>query len=340
VYGMEAGVLHTVELLLLSSDNIPLGTDMVDFAVQYAGGCANGCSGNGVCHHGYCVCHDGFYGRSCENSGEELPDGSTFEPGAGFVEYNTNLMQQERNEDAYISKLKLEANTNFLAISDQSIQDAHAAVVTKLNTFIKTNEQQMEGLAATQSAKADELHRKRDRITTTIQQMREESRRLKTANTEAYLETVRSLHENQRQMQNELDAKRLQHFQNMAVRHDEWVEIKQRNDFKLNQLRTANGPLVNIDDLEERECTQDDMFRTSCMDVPADSEFVEQPGYMSHGTVRAVGTCTEAEAADPANAEREGYRCVCNDDADGNPTCVLVEVDGEEHATLYHDIPC
>lgn len=339
VYGMEAGVLHTVELLLLSEDNIPLGTDMVDFAVQFAGGCANGCSGHGVCHHGYCVCHDGWYGRSCESEGEDLPPDSQFQPGAGFVEYNTAMMTQERNEDAYISKLKLEANTNFLAISDSKIQNAHAAVVDKLNTFIKDNEQEMAELSKSQADKADALHRKRDRITTTIQQMREESRRLKTANTEAYLETVRSLHENQRQMQNELDAKRLEHFQNMAVRHDEWVEIKQRNDFKLNQLRTANGPLVHIDDLEERECTQDDMFRTECVDVPSSSEFVEQPGYTSHGTVRATGTCTEAEANDPANAEREGYRCVCSYDADDAATCVLVEIDGEEHATLYHDIP-
>ena len=339
VYGMEAGVLHTVELLLLSSDNIPLGTDMVDFTVQFAGGCANGCSGKGVCHHGYCVCHDGFFGRSCEHAGENVADDLTFQPGAGFVEYNTAMMQQERDEDAYISRLKLEANSNFLAISDASIQAAHAAVVSKLNTFIKDNEAEMAVLAQDQATKADELHRKRDRITTTIQQMREESRRLKTANTEAYLETVRSLHENQRQMQNELDAKRLEHFQNMAVRHDEWVEIKQRNDFKLNQLRTANGPLVSIDDLEERECTQDDMFRTSCVDVPASSGFVEQPGYTSHGTVRATGTCTEAEANDPGNAEREGYRCVCSYDADDTATCVRVEIDGEEHATLYHDIP-
>eukprot|EP01043_Picozoa_sp_COSAG02_P032725 COSAG02_NODE_2200_length_9538_cov_13.322068_2_plen_127_part_00 len=125
----------------------------------------------------------------------------------------------------------------------------------------------------------------------------------------------------------------------MAVRHDEWVQIKEANDFKLNQLRTANGPLVNIDDLEERVCTQDDMFRTSCEDKPASTEFVEQPGYQSHGTVRSTGTCTPQEAADPSNAEAHGYRCTCSTDADGNEACVRVEVDGENNAELYHDIP-
>jgi hypothetical protein len=336
VYGMAAGVLHTVELLLLSSDNIPLGTDMVDFKVNFAGGCSNGCSSNGVCHHGYCVCFDGYSGIDCSTNGE---DPTNFVPGAGFVAYNTELMQQERDEDAYISKLKLDANSKFLEMSDSQIASAHAAVVTKLNDFVKDNDSKMAALATSQDAKATELHRKRDRITTTIQQMREESKRLKTANTEAYLETVRALHEGQRQMQNELDAKRLQHFQNMAVRHDEWVEIKEKNDFKLNQLRTANGPLVNIDDLEERECTQDDMFRTSCVDVQSSTAFVTQPGYTSHGTIAATGTCTEAEALDTANAERQGYRCVCSYDADQVATCVRVEVDGEDDATLYDDIP-
>merc|ERR1712072_1198978 len=144
---------------------------------------------------------------------------------------------------------------------------------------------------------ARDLHRKRDRITTTIQQMREESKRLKTANTEAYLETVRALHEGQRAMQNDLDMKRKEHFQQMAIRHDEWIEIKEKNDFKLNQLRTANGPLVDIDDLQERECTVDDMFHTSCTDVDASTAFVEEPGYTSHGTVGSAGVCTAIEEA-------------------------------------------
>ena len=247
-------MLHTVELLLLSEDNIPLGTDLVDFEVNYAGGCANNCNDQGVCHHGYCVCFDGRNGVACENAGETAAGG--FTPGAGFVTYNTELMKQEREEDEYISQLKLTANKEFLAISDESIKSSHEAVVAKLNTFIKENNDQMDTLASAQATKARDLHRKRDRITTTIQQMREESKRLKTANTEAYLETVRALHEGQRAMQNDLDLKRKEHFQQMAIRHDEWIEIKEKNDFKLNQLRTANGPLVDIDDLEERECTQ------------------------------------------------------------------------------------
>ena len=339
VFGMQAGVLHTVELLLLSADNVPLGTDMIDFSVSFAGGCSNGCSNHGVCHHGYCVCFDGHVGVSCEIESEDAP--ADFTPGLGFVTYNTALMQQERDEDAYISELKLDANRNFLDISDANIATAHAAVVQKLNDFVIANEESMVQLASDQAAKADALHRKRDRITTTIQQMREESRRLKTANTEAYLETVRALHDNQRLMQNELDAKRLQHFRNMAVKHDEWVEIKEKNDFKLNQLRTANGPLVEIDDLQERVCTQDDMFHTACTEVDASANFMAAPGYTSHGTVGSVGICSAAEAANARNpltsSEARGFRCVCPDDETAD--CVKVQVDGEMDATAYASIP-
>jgi len=153
--------------------------------------------------------------------------------------------------------------------------------------------------------------------------MREESKRLKTHNTEMYLETVRSLHEGQRQMQNDLDAKRRDHFIAMAKRHDEWVEIKEKNDFKLNQLRTANGPLVHIDDLQTRVCTQDDMFHTECVDENSTENFNEAPGYVSSQTVEHVGVCapnsdgfswstTASGTLMGYSSDGYGGSCVCN----------------------------
>merc|ERR1712070_737245 len=205
----------------------------------------------------------------------------------------------------------------------------------------------------------DQLHRKRDRITTTIQQMREESKRLQTYNTEQYLETVRALHEGQRQMQNDLDIKRRDHFVDMAKRHDEWVEIKERNDFKLNQLRTANGPLVPITELEERECSQDDMFRTSCKQVDVSKTFETAPDYKSHQSMKTIGTCSKSEEG---TTPERGYSCVCStrtceedskktdsccgaagcasvDDVFITDVCVKVVIDGEMKDDLYDSIP-
>jgi hypothetical protein len=372
VYGMKPSVPHVVELLLLSKENIPLATEMIDFTVNYAGGCANNCGGNGVCHHGYCVCFDGFAGTACEKTDVDGKicdlDGKSncvdasqydFTPGAGFITYSKSLMQHERNESRYISELKLAANSEALSISDAKIKKGHEAVVDKLNKFVIENEGKMGKLKDAQKDASDKLHRKRDRITTTIQQMREESKRLQTYNTEQYLETVRALHEGQRQMQNDLDIKRRDHFIDMAKRHDEWVEIKERNDFKLNQLRTANGPLVPIAELEERECSQDDMFRTSCKQVGVSKTFETMPGYKSHQTMKTIGTCSKAEEG---TTPEHGYSCVCSTrtceedskaidsccGANGctavegvftTDVCVKVVIDGELKDDLYDSIP-
>ena len=340
IYGMTAGVFHTVELLLLSADNVPLSTDMRDFTVDFHGGCQSDCNQQGICHHGYCVCFDGFVGAACQTEGDVSPD----TPGSGYVAYNENQMTHARAEDAYVSQLKMTANTQSLAASDAKITAAHASVVTKLNTFIGDNAQAMASLAAAQEAASDELFRKRDRITTTIQQMREESRRLQTKNQEAYLDTVRTLHEGQRTMQNALDTKRREHFVTMAKQHDEWVEIRAMNDFKLNQLRTANGPLVDIDKLEERVCTQDDMFHTTCSNVGiADGAFETQPGYKTHATVGDIGTCTEVTAATAtADATWSDEDGTVHQDSDHGVRCVKgvkVSIDGELDNDMYNLIP-
>jgi hypothetical protein len=345
VFGMAAGVVHVAELLLLSENNIPLATDMVDFTVKFAGGCANNCQdangkANGVCHHGYCVCFDGYAGVSCSLKESDYTPAQfaaalkaeNFTAGGGFVSYNRALMAQERAEDQYISKLKLDANAASLQTSDGAIKAKHDAVVAKLNSFVASNEKKMLDLAKQQKAEADKLHRKRDRITTTIQQMREESKRLKTHNQEMYLDTVRSLHEGQRAMQNDLDEKRKDHFVAMAKRHDEWVQIKERNDFKLSQLRTANGPLVNIDDLEERQCEQDDMFRTSCKNVPSSETFKTSAGYKSGQTVKDIGTCsptsTDYTWQSTVGGTRVGYSTLSATSSPGTCTCSLATSDG------------
>ena len=50
-----------------------LGVDKLQFKVSYTGGCAldaadNECGAKGVCHSGYCVCFDGYFGLGCENT--------------------------------------------------------------------------------------------------------------------------------------------------------------------------------------------------------------------------------------------------------------------------------
>ena len=82
IYDMDplpSGKKHTLVMMLLTDDGEPLGTVLKQFEVGYAGGCTvapdgSVCGGKGACHLGYCVCHDGYFGTTCERNVDE--DGS------------------------------------------------------------------------------------------------------------------------------------------------------------------------------------------------------------------------------------------------------------------------
>ena len=99
------------------------------------------------------MCSSDLVGAACQTEGDVSPD----TPGSGYVAYNENQMTHARAEDAYVSQLKMTANTQSLAASDAKITAAHASVVTKLNTFIGDNAQAMASLAAAQEAVAHYL---------------------------------------------------------------------------------------------------------------------------------------------------------------------------------------
>ena len=76
---LPTGKKHTLVMMLLTDEGEPLGTVLKQFQVGYAGGCTvapdgSVCGGNGACHLGYCVCHDGYFGTTCDRSVDE--DGS------------------------------------------------------------------------------------------------------------------------------------------------------------------------------------------------------------------------------------------------------------------------
>merc|ERR1711998_524431 len=56
-------------MMLTTDAGKTLSIDQRSFTVDYLGGCdatsGTACSGQGVCHLGYCVCFDGYYGNDC-----------------------------------------------------------------------------------------------------------------------------------------------------------------------------------------------------------------------------------------------------------------------------------
>jgi len=76
LYKLSTRVQHTVVVVLTTSKGEILGIDKSQFEVTYSGGCKKDASGNecnnkGVCHEGYCVCFDGFFGLMCESAHAE-----------------------------------------------------------------------------------------------------------------------------------------------------------------------------------------------------------------------------------------------------------------------------
>merc|ERR1712188_47708 len=144
--------------------------------------------------------------------------------------------------------------------------------------------QTMADLAESLEEDINTLDLKREELEIAVQQMREESNRLQTKNEEEYIDFTRTMDEYMTDMQNRLDADLKEHAQVMAEKADNWAAVKQELEFELNQLKTANGPLVDIEDLQETECSQDEFFQVSCEQVDASDKFEEQEGYVSYGT--------------------------------------------------------
>merc|ERR1711990_780896 len=101
--------------------------------------------------------------------------------------------------------------------------------------------------AATQ-AKVDALYAKMERNAIVIQQAREESLRSQTSNLEAKLELQRALASHQTEVQNRFQSKRF-------------------GVYKLNPLKTANGPTVDTTNFKESSCTTDQFYNVQCKDT-------------------------------------------------------------------------
>ncbi len=82
-------------------------------------------------------------------------------------------------------------------------------------------------------------------------------------------------------MQNEFAASKVEMSEEIAARNAAISAAFTEGRFIKNQLRTANGPTTKISDLTTQECTTDQFFHTTCVDVDYDDAQFGETHYSS-----------------------------------------------------------
>merc|ERR1711871_556536 len=300
IYALTPRAKHSIMLVLTTDDGESIATVQRHFSVSYmsGSGCAlTGdpkveCSGQGVCHEGYCICHDGYFGTDCSNT---LADESGVISSAEMGGFEASRAYRDRVEAIaldkigkakFVSALQLEETTTELARSQAALDSIKDTVNTKLQDTIfaeddpatvssdegSTLQKAIIANKATTDAAVEKLRAKQARDVIKIQQAKQESARLTTANREAYLDHKRALYAHQTVMQNEYAAGKVEMEATIAAQNAAISAAFTEGRFIKNQLRTSNGPTTKISDLKTQECTTDQFFHTSCVDVDYDDE--------------------------------------------------------------------
>ena len=200
--------------------------------------------------------------------------------------------------------MHLEETTSELARSQAALTTKNQATSTKLENDVLTSGSTLKTALANDKsaieANVANVYKKQERNTIQIQQAKQESARLKTANQEAFIDHKRSLFAHQTAVQNANDAALLAVQQQIAEKNAAIQDNFREGRFIKNQLRTANGPRTAVDDLTTQSCTTDQFFGTSCEDVDyADADFAAGA---RNDAARAAAAAVDAAVA----AERDG----------------------------------
>ena len=268
---------HTLNLVLTTDKGEPLAISTRSFTVEHQGGCGNSqdpCTSQGVCHSGYCVCFDGYYGAECQHTADvtgTFTTATSFGASTAYRLRQDALNAEKLASTRFVHKLHLEETTTELARTQSAMDTKTAATTSKLESQIltlgSTLNQELAASKTAVEASVATAYSKQERNTIKIQQAKQEAARLKTANREAYIDQKRALYAHQTATQNANDAALLVAKAKIASSNLAIEDNFREGRFIKNQLRTANGPRTLVSDLKTQSCTTDQFFNTKCVDV-------------------------------------------------------------------------
>lgn len=273
---------HSVQLFLTWGEHqVPIGSAFVQFYVGYdAETCPNDCSGHGVCHHGYCVCFDGWVGTSCDSAGGQPT--VDFEPMRTHASRISMQLEQAMASEAASSAFVAEKSGARLQVADKWMQNTAAEARERLDEAAAHNRKEMQAFLAAQATASVGTQDQQMLASTdwrsAFQDLDRSAQQLLEIATAKTKVLEHSFAEVERRLAEDAAAKALKSARLRSL----WRTAKEKSMFNLHRLQTMNGPRVPIEQLERQECTIDRLHKIECYNVDASEDFEQEPGFHSH----------------------------------------------------------
>jgi hypothetical protein len=220
---------------------------------------------------------------------------STFKAGDAYEKRVAQLTQSKLGEARFLNTRMLESTSAAIMKSNKAMTTSTTSTNSKLKTHAATVQTELSTTKAATQAKVDALYAKMERNAIVIQQAREESLRSQTSNLEAKLELQRALADHQTQVQNRFQTKRFGVYKLNALKQDKLKQEFARSRFTINQLKTANGPMVDTTKFKESTCTTDQFYNVVCTESTSNKQSLYTgTGYVSAQTVPSAATTQSA----------------------------------------------
>ena len=268
LFGLYRG-RHSAMVVLAAHDGTTLTTDTVHFVVETPGGCANDCSGRGVCMDGpagrYCICNDGFVGVDC-SSADTWRSGQAFGGVAGSGLAADLVRQLDHSVAHGLQQTELEMAALRLSMegNDASVLGRRDAAERAMNSFRNQLQSDMATFKLEHESMLDDLYRNRDRLHRSSEAQSESLRRTITRELEGHHDTARSLDAERHRVQNRMDRSKRSHDMNFALMSDEFEYASRKLKFQTSSLKDFDTQATRIDDLAPTDCSQDASGQWTC----------------------------------------------------------------------------
>jgi hypothetical protein len=275
--GPDKRITHNIQLLLITGKGqTSIGSASSLFYVgSDTGACPLDCSRHGVCHHGYCICFDGYTGTGCEFAGEP-PQATAAAPFSAYAEHTRKRLEAEGAAREGEGELRQHMSEMLLEINNEELSAEVAMESAKLNKAAVRNRLEMQSFVRAMNAQKEAAARAQDSITTAIETTRainlayvDDIKKLINMQVKAVQHDTGNFHQRQAERKHK-KALRAAQMGAQWSNQQEWTQFRQR------RIALRNGPTVPLSELPTERCHTDRYGQRSCTPVEYQEQAAEQ----------------------------------------------------------------